>query len=162
MSRDQTNFPTVQFQAVEDASSAQRENPVSSNGGRSARANAGYGGLVAGRVGVLPELAARCQVVADDLLLGAVLLLSYGPATHNGKGGPSGTDRATPDFARRVLGPVALKVDAVQAVVALGTEKLRPIAGRRARLPPLLQPRWLRPQYSNAIRGPVRSRRSYP
>ena len=78
---------------------------------------------------MLPELAARCQVVADDLLLGAVLLLGYGPAADNGKGGPSCADGATPDFARRVLGPVALEVDAAEAVVALGTEKLRPIAG---------------------------------
>ena len=52
-------------------------------------ADASYDGLVAGRIGVMPELAARCQVVADDLLLGAVLLLGYGPAANNGKGGPS-------------------------------------------------------------------------
>ena len=122
-------LPTVQLQAVEDASSAQRENPISSDGRSRARADASYGGLVAGRIGVLPELAARGQIVADDLLLGAVLLLSYGPATDNGKGGPRRTDGATPDFARRVLGPVAFEMDAAQAVVALGAEKLRPIAG---------------------------------
>ena len=121
--------PAGQIQAIEDASSAQRENPVSSDGGRSARTDAGYGGLVASRIGVLPELAARCQVVADDLLLGAVLLLGYGPAADNGKRGPGCADGATPDFARRVPGPVALEVDAAEAVVALGAEKLRPIAG---------------------------------
>ena len=77
---------------------------------------------------MLPELAARGQIVADDLFLGAVLLLRYGPATDNGKGRPRCADRATPDFARRVLGPVAFEVDAAQAVVALGAEKLRPIA----------------------------------
>ena len=86
---------------------------------------------------MLPELAVRGQVVADDLLLGAVLLLRYGPATDNGKGGPRCADGATPDFTRRVLGPVAFEMDAAQAVVALGAEKLRPIAGiERGGIPP--------------------------
>ena len=129
MSRDQTNFPLSSSKQLRIPVAPSVKTPVSSDGGRSARANAGYGSLVAGRIGVLPELAARGQVVADDLLLWAVLLLRYGSATDNGKRGPSCADRATPDFARRMLGPVALKVDAAQVVVALGAEKLRPIAG---------------------------------
>ena len=61
--------PAGQIQAVEDAGRAHGENPVSSDGRRGARADAGYGALVASRVGMLPELAARCQVVAGRPVL---------------------------------------------------------------------------------------------
>ena len=151
MSRDQTNFPLSNSKQLRMpvAPSVKTRSPAMV--GRSARADAGYGGLVAGRIGVLPEACGpwpnRSRQPAPRGRVAPELQPGYPQwqtRTNLRRQGDAKL-RAAGAWPSRARGGCR-----AGGCCARGRE-IAANRGRRARWRPLLRPQWPRPQYSTAI-----------
>ncbi len=84
------------------------------------------------RFEVFPDLLPRLYVVTDGSFVLASLLLREGVLADDGERGPTGSDRAPPQFLRRPFVPIGPQMNAARDPVAFWPLELRPIlAGDR-------------------------------
>ena len=89
-------------------------------------------------VGMFPHFLAGGDLVADNRLLFATLLLRIQIIPDDGERGPTGTDVAAPEFPGRVACPVGGEPNAGQTAVAVWSAETGPVAGLQVQGPELM------------------------
>src|SRR5207244_574099 len=106
-------------EAIQDSGRSLRENFGVIDSRRRTRADATLRAAEASGVGVVPQLAAGLDVVADAQLVVAALLQRPSATTNHGERAPTRTDRMLPELLRRSHVPVGSQRFADDHVVSI-------------------------------------------